>query len=105
MAEDVVQVDGDEPCEAPDPLRRRVCRQPTPAEIRVHRITHLPFREWCHQCVAGAANDHPHRTRPADVREPLAGPRAPLGLLYCFPRDAEEIITQSCWLEEIRRQG
>ena len=33
MAEDEEQVDGDEPGEALDPLRRRVCRQPTLAEI------------------------------------------------------------------------
>ena len=87
MAEDVVQVDGDEPCEAPDPLRRRVCRQPTPAEIRAHRLTPLPFREWCPECVAGAAHDHSHRTRPADDREPLAVPEVHWD--YCFPRDAD----------------
>ena len=85
--EDVEQVHGDEPCEALDPLRGRVCRQPTPAEIRAHRLTHLPFREWCLEFVAGAANDHSHRTRPADVREPLAVPEVHWD--YCFPRDAD----------------
>ena len=87
MAEDAVQDDGDEPCEALDPLRRRVCRQPTPAELRVQRLTRLPFREWCPECVAGVANDHPHRTRPADVREPLAVPEVHWD--YFFPRDAD----------------
>ena len=70
-----------------DPLRRRVCRQPTPAEVRQHRLTHLPFREWCPECVAGAANDHPHRTRPAEIREPLVVPEVHWD--YCFPRDAD----------------
>ena len=38
IAEDVEQVDGDELGEALDPLRRRVCRQPTPTEIRKPRV-------------------------------------------------------------------
>ena len=75
MAEDEEQVDGDELGEAFGPLRRRVCRQPTPAEIRKHRLTHLPFLEWSLESVAGTANDHPHRTRPAGVRELLAVPK------------------------------
>ena len=74
MAEDEEQVDGDELGEALDPLRRRVCRQPIPAEIRAHMLTHLPFWEWCSECVAGAANDHPHRTRLAEGRWPSAVP-------------------------------
>ena len=43
---------------------------------RQHRLTHLPFWEWCPECVAGLVNDHPHRARPAvpDVHWD-----------YCFP--------------------
>ena len=37
--------------------------QPTEAECRQHELTHLPFRPWCADCVAGAAADHPHRRR------------------------------------------
>ena len=56
-------------------------------EIRVHRLTHLPFRDWWPECVAGAANDHPHRTWPMNVREPLAFPEVHWDC--CFPRDAD----------------
>ena len=82
---DEEQSGADEPDEALDPLRRRVCRQPTPAEVRQHRLTHLSFPEWCPECVAGAANDHPHRTRPAETREPLVE----VHWAFCFPRDAD----------------
>lgn len=40
---------------APDP------GQPTRAEREQHALTHLPFRPWCADCVAGKAADHPHR--------------------------------------------
>ena len=63
------------------------CHQPTPAEVGAHRLTHLQFREWCPERVAGAASDHPHRTRPAGVREPLAVPEVHWD--HCFPRDAD----------------
>ena len=84
MAENVVQVDGDEPCEAPDPLRRRVCRQPKFECTGLHISL---FGSGAPECVAGPANDHPHRTRPADVREPLAVPEVHWDC--CFPRDAD----------------
>ena len=48
---------------------------PTPSEVRLHKLTHLPFWKWCPEFVAGAANDHPHRTRPGEVREPLVVPQ------------------------------
>ena len=34
---------------------------PTAQERQQHELTHLPFRPWCADCVAGAAADHPHR--------------------------------------------
>ena len=36
---------------------RKGAKQPTPDEVRAHRITHLPFRDWCPVCVAGRAKD------------------------------------------------
>ena len=41
--------------------------QPTVAEIAAHELTHLPFRPWCPDCVAGRAVDDPHRRVVADV--------------------------------------
>ena len=36
---------------------------PTMKEQEEHSITHLPFRSWCPHCVAGKAQDRPHRVR------------------------------------------
>ena len=84
---DEEQAWADEPDEALDLLRRRDCRQPTPALVRFHLETHLPLRECCPECVAAAANDHPHHSRPAECREPLTVPEVHWD--YRFPRDAE----------------
>ena len=43
--------------EARDALTRRPASRPTVEEIRRHRATHLPFRDWCPECIAGSAND------------------------------------------------
>ena len=47
-----------QPCEplkvAPGP------RQPSQAEIELHRITHLPFQPWCLECVKGKATGTKH---------------------------------------------
>ena len=37
--------------------------------------------------MAGAANDHPHRTRLAEIRESLVVPEVHWD--FCFPRDAD----------------
>ena len=34
---------------------------PTPKEIEEHNVTHMPFRSWCPHCVAGKAQERPHR--------------------------------------------
>ena len=49
--------------EARDALRRRPASRPRVEEIRRHRATHLPFRDWCPECIAGSGNDRPHRRR------------------------------------------
>ena len=49
--------------EAEDVRRRRPAASPTEAEVRAHRATHLPFRNWCPECVAGRAKDWPHPSK------------------------------------------
>jgi len=83
QAEDRELEEGQE--EARDPLRRRPAARPTQEEVRLHRATHLPFREWCPECVAGAANDFPHR-RQGKSSEQLPVPEVHVD--YCFPRDS-----------------
>ena len=36
---------------------------PTKKEMEEHYTTHLPFRSWCPHCVAGKAQDRPHRMK------------------------------------------
>ena len=45
---------------------------PSLEELRKHRLTHLPYRSWCPDCVAGEAVDDAHRRR-----EPVDPSRAP----------------------------
>ena len=70
--------------EARDALRRRPASRPTVEEIRRHRATHLPFRDWCPECIAGSANDRPHRRRGSET-EVLSVPE--LHCDHCFPKD------------------
>ena len=39
---------------------------PTKRELEEHSTTHLPFRSWCPHCVAGKAQDRPHRMKKED---------------------------------------
>jgi hypothetical protein len=63
---------------------RRPARGPTAEELRVHRLTHWPFRSWCPDCVAGRAKDWGHPQREKKEREVPT-----VHLDYCFPRDHE----------------
>ena len=39
-----------------------VCK-PSEAEINMHNLSHLPFRDWCPYCVQGKAVSYPHIKR------------------------------------------
>ena len=68
---------------APDP------GQPTRDERARHELTHLPFRPWCADCVAGRAVDDPHRrlAQDADVGPPK------VSVDYGFVADGEQART------------
>ena len=68
--------------EARDVLRRRPARMPSAEERRRHEVMHMPFRDWCKVCVAGAANDRGHHR--GDGLKELAVPEVHFD--YCFPR-------------------
>ena len=36
------------------------CR-PSPKEVEMHNLTHIPFRDSCEICIKGRAQDMPHR--------------------------------------------
>ena len=48
--------------EAQEALRRTPAKMPTEEEVKTHNVSHLPFRDWCPDCVAGRAKDWPHKT-------------------------------------------
>ena len=103
MAEDVVQVDGDEPCEALDPLRRRVVVNPHQQKFECTGL---------HISLFGSGAPSAWQELRMIIRI-VHGPRT-FGNPWLSQRSTgitaflatlTEIITQSCWLEEIRRQG
>ena len=47
---------------------KNVCL-PCAAEIALHNLTHLPFRDWCPYCVQGKAVSYPHRKRKEEENE------------------------------------
>ena len=79
-----VEVDGrQEGEEAQVPMRRKPAGTPTEEEVRAHRVSHLPFRDWCPECVAGRAKEWPQRAR--NSPETLTVPEVHLD--YCFIRE------------------
>ena len=57
--------DGDESKETEDagqrhPVLVRDPQLPSQIEVDEQNMTHLPFRSWCHHCVRGTAESHPH---------------------------------------------
>ena len=63
------------------PKAKRIPRQPTAEEIRIHKATHCPFRSWCPKCNAarGQRGGHPTSESPIDD-VPM------ISLDYCFLR-------------------
>ena len=80
------EVDGEEhPAEEARAARpARDPRQPTAAERAAHEATHLPFRVWCAECVAGRRDNPPHRAS----KEAPSVPE--VGMDYAFVRRADE---------------
>ena len=46
---------------------------PTVSEIKEHKTTHLPYRNWCDECVEAFAREWPHlhKDGPSDRRIPV----------------------------------
>ena len=63
---------------------------PTAAMRAAHEATHLPFRSWCPECVAG------RKDNPAHLLKPLSESALPeVSLDYCFVRreGEEQVLT------------
>ena len=48
-----------------EPFQLAAVEKPSQEEIDLHRLTHLPFRSWCEECVAAKSKESPHRIVPA----------------------------------------
>ena len=78
-------------CHAKKPGRlspQRDPQAPTAGERAAHEATHLPFRSWCIECVAGRLDNPPHRRV---EQEENAVPEVLMD--YCFVRRDDECDT------------
>ena len=72
--------DGQE--EAEKVKRKPRVRGMTCEEIRIHNVTHLPFRDWCPHRIAGRAKGEAHGDR-----EEKPGHQWEVHFDYAFPRN------------------
>ena len=42
---------------------------PTLSELQEHRVSHLPYRSWCPDCVEAFAREMAHRNKDAALRD------------------------------------
>ena len=70
---------------------------PTAAEKEAHEATHLPFRSWCAECVAGRRDNPPHRKRQDEERSVPE-----IFLDYAFVRREDETKTATILLMKDR---
>ena len=52
---------------------------PTRREWEEHKITHIPFRAWCRQCVEGKADSTAHRKSKLEESKQINRSLAALG--------------------------
>ena len=91
LAKGVERLDEEEwvcvPCDGEDSVMKPKLfpspRAPSKAEIELHNITHLPYRNWCPWCVAGRRNNTQHR----ELKEKHARTEPCLHLDYAFLSD------------------
>jgi hypothetical protein len=74
--------------------------QPTSREIVEHDLTHLPFSDWCTQCIMGKARNIPHR-RQRDKEHLVLHIHVDYGFLG-IEEDVEKMIVQVARDEESR---
>ena len=69
-----------------DPGLKRGPAEPTPLEIAIHNITHLPYRAWCRHCVRGRGRSEAHQRmlRERDNALPT------VVMDYCFMGSADD---------------
>ena len=65
-------------------------KAPTAAEREAHEATHLPFRSWCRECVAGRRDNPPHRRKEDEER---VFPEVSMDYAFVRRQDETETVT------------
>ena len=74
-----------------------VCK-PSEAEINMHNLTHLPFRDWCPYCVQGKAVSYPHIKRKQKEDEVPIISSDYMGLKHREPEERIEGRRKNCFI-------
>ena len=88
---------GDESDEEPDEARaaRPICSpcEPTSADVRLHRVNHhLPYRNWCPQCVSAKGKEMHHKKPSEEDKAAAEHALDQYGLDYAFFAEEPEFI-------------
>ena len=87
--------------EAQDPIPLPDPGKPTAEQLAQHRLTHLPFRAWCPDCVVGKAKDNPH-LRQAEERKSESMPT--ISFDYGFASELKtEDLSENCEKDETEK--
>ena len=94
-----ITVDDDVDAGSRSPVKVAAPTQPTDKEIEEHRLTHLPFRNWCKESVQGRGMQAPHFQAKKDFHMDFMflGPKEVAGqTLACMVvREAETRMTMA----------
>ena len=58
-----MNIDDEEQGEACEAKEVKWTCMPCEEEVRIHNLTHIPFRDWCPYCVQGRAASAAHKKR------------------------------------------
>ena len=59
--------------DTPDLKHATDVSSPTADQVERHRVSHLPYRSWCKQCVMGRGVGRPHTTSATESSIPIVG--------------------------------
>ena len=66
---------GEEVVEGQTAKRQKEVRSPSTEDMRAHKATHIPFRNWCAECVAGTGKYAANRLGIDDMAKQVMGGR------------------------------
>ena len=78
--------------EAAEAIEVKWTCMPCEEEVRVHNLTHLPFRDWCPYCVQGKAASYPHRKRKQEESDVPVISSDYMGLKHREPEEGQNPI-------------